>query len=39
MNKKTTIEFGFRVMWGIMEISEGVIRLGRNTLLDTHNSS
>ena len=28
MNNKTIIEFGFRVMWRIMEISEGVIRLG-----------
>ena len=39
MNNKTIIEFGFRITWRIMEISEGVIRLGRNTLLDLHNSS
>ena len=40
MNNKTIIEFGFRIIWKIMEISEGVIRLGRdNTLLDLHNSS
>ena len=40
MNNKTIIEFGFRIIWRIMEISEGVIRLGRdNTLLDIHNSS
>ena len=28
MNNKTIIEFGFRIIWRIMEISEGVIRLG-----------
>ena len=28
MNNKTIIEFSFRVIWRIMEISEGVIRLG-----------
>ena len=28
MNNKTIIEFGFRIMCRIMEISEGVIRLG-----------
>ena len=39
MNNKTMIEFGFRIIWRIMEISEGVIRRGRNTLLDLHNSS
>ena len=39
MNNKTIIEFGFRIIWRIMEISEGVIRRGRNTLLDLHNSS
>ena len=45
MNNKTIIEFGFRIIWRIMEISEGVIRLGLrtastdNTLLDLHNSS
>ena len=33
MNNKTIIEFGFRIIWRIMEISEGVIRL------DLHNSS
>ena len=26
-------------MWRIMEISEGIIRRGRNTLLDLQNSS
>ena len=36
MNDKTIIEFGFRILWRIMEISEGVIH---NTLLDLHNSS
>ena len=25
MNNKTIIEFGFRIIWRIMEISEGVI--------------
>ena len=41
MNNKTIIEFGFRIIWRITEISEGVIRRGRtrNTLLDLHNSS
>ena len=34
MNNKTIIEFAFRIIWKIMEISEGV-----NTLLDLHNSS
>ena len=28
MNNKTIIEFGFRIIGRIMEISEGVIRLG-----------
>ena len=28
MNNKTIIEFGFRIIWRIMEISGGVIRLG-----------
>ena len=28
MNNKTILEFGFRVILRIMEISEGVIRLG-----------
>ena len=37
MYNKTIIEFGFRVIWRIMEISEGVFR--DNTLLDLHNSS
>ena len=37
MNNKTIIESGFRIIWRIMEIEEGVIRLGR--LLDLHNSS
>ena len=39
MNNKTLIEFGFGIIWRIMEISEGVIHRGRNTLLDLHNSS
>ena len=39
MNNKTMIEFGFRIIWRIMEISEGVIRRGQNTLLNLHNSS
>ena len=39
MNNKTMIEFGFRIIWRIMEISEGVIRWGHNTLLDLLNSS
>ena len=38
-NKPIIIEFGFRIIWGIMEIEEGVIRLGLNTLVDLHNSS
>ena len=37
MNNKTVIEFGFRIIWKIMEISVGVIRLG-HTLRDLHNS-
>ena len=37
MNNKTIIELGFRIMWRIMEISEGVILL--DTLLDLHHSS
>ena len=37
MNNKTIIEFGFRIIWRIMEISEGVIR--PKTPLDLHNSS
>ena len=28
MNNKTIIEFGFHIIWRIVEISEGVIRLG-----------
>ena len=39
MNNKTIIEFGFRIIWRIMEIEESVIRRGRNTLLDLRNSS
>ena len=40
MNNKTIIELGFCIIWRIMKISEGVIRLGHdNTLLDLHNSS
>ena len=38
MNNKTIVEFGFRILWRIMEISEGVIRL-YNTLLDLNDSS
>ena len=38
MNNKTIIEFGFCIIWRIIEISEGVIRRGRNILLDLHNS-
>ena len=34
MNKKTIIEFGFRIIWRIMEMSKGV-----NALLDLHDSS
>jgi len=37
MNNKTIIEFGFRIIWRIMEIPEGVIHF--DTLLDLHNSS
>ena len=36
MNNNTITEFGFRIIWRIIEISEGVID---NTLLDLHNSS
>ena len=39
MNNKTVIEFGFRIIRRIMEISVGVIRRGRNTLLHLLNSS
>ena len=41
MNNKTIIEFGFHIIWRIMEISEGVIRLGLRPplILDLHNSS
>ena len=28
MKNKTIIEFGFRIIWRIMQISEGVIPLG-----------
>ena len=28
MNNKTIVEFGFRIIWRIMEISEGIIRPG-----------
>ena len=38
MNNKTIIEFGFWIIWRIMENSEGVI-CQDNTLLDLHNSS
>ena len=34
------IEFSLRIIWRIMEISEGVICQGQfNTLTDLHNSS
>ena len=33
MNNKTIIEFGFRIIWRIIEVSEGGI------FLDLHNSS
>ena len=36
MNNKIIIEFGFRFIGRIIEISEGVIRFGR--LLDFYNS-
>ena len=45
MNDKTITEFGFIIIWRIMEISEGVIRLGLRTasedktLGELHNSS
>ena len=38
MNNKTIIEFGFRIIWRIMAISEGVTAEADNTLLDLHNS-
>ena len=31
MNNKTIVEYGFRIIWRIMEISEGVICRGRIT--------
>ena len=33
MNKKTIIEFGFRIFWRIMEIEEGAIHRGRISLI------
>ena len=46
MNNKAIIEFGFRRIWRILQISEGVIHLGLrpsgsvdNTLIDLQNSS
>ena len=41
MNNKAIIEFSFRRIWRILQISEGVIHRGRmdNTLLDLQNSS
>ena len=36
MKYKTIIEFGFRIIWRIMEIEEAETD---NTLLDLHNSS
>ena len=38
-NKPIIIELGFHIIWRIMEIEEGVIRLGLNTFPDLHNSS
>ena len=44
-DNKSIIEFGFRIKWRTMEISEGVIPSAHttastdNTLLDVHNSS
>ena len=44
-DNKSVIEFGFRIKWRTMEISEGVIPSAYttastdNTLLDVHNSS
>ena len=38
-NKPIIIELGFHIIWRIMEIEEGVIRLGYNTLVDLHSSS
>ena len=40
MNNKTIIEFGFRIIWRIMDIEEGVIyfSLPLHTLFDLHNS-
>ena len=31
MNNKTIIELGFHIIWRIMDISEGIIRLGPRT--------
>ena len=44
LNNKTIIEYGFRINWRIMEISDGVIRLflealAYNTFLDLRRSS
>ena len=39
MNNETIIEFGFHIIWRIVEILEGVIHGDYNTLLDLHNSS
>ena len=36
MNNETIIKFVFRIIWRIMEISEGVIRQGPNILGDLH---
>ena len=38
MNNETIIEVGFRIIWRIMEILEGVIHGDYNTLLNLHNS-
>ena len=39
MNNKTIIEFSFRIIWKIMEISKDVFRRADNTVLDLQNSS
>ena len=36
MNYKTSIELGFRILWRIMEISDGVIRRGRTISIILH---
>ena len=39
MDNKKIIEFGFHIIWRIMEIEEGVTASTDDTLLDLHNSS